>query len=114
MSLEPIARTPPAPYWAVIFTSRLNQPATGYDAMAHRMLELAAEQPGFLGFESARAGIGLSVSYWETEEAIRAWRRNAEHLNAQRQGRSDWYETFVVRVCRVERAYGPGVGEQRR
>ena len=105
-ALEKIGRTPPPPYWAVIFTSRLRSPADGYGDMADRMLDLAVEQPGFLGVETARAEVGISVSYWDSEKAIRAWKKNAEHLEAQRRGREDWYETFIVRVCRVERAYG--------
>lgn len=104
--LDLIARTPAPPYWAVIFTSRMRNPAEGYGDMADRMLDLAFDQPGFLGFETARAEVGISVSYWDSEEAIRAWKKNAEHLEAQRRGREDWYETFIVRVCRVERAYG--------
>ncbi len=104
--MNDIARTPEPPYWAVIFTSRLRDPSPGYDEMADRMAELARVQPGFLGFETARSDTGITVSYWESEDAIRQWKRNAEHLEAQRRGRAEWYESFVVRVCRVERAYG--------
>ncbi len=95
-------------YYAVIFTSRRSDDSDGYDAMAQRMAELAAEQPGYLGIESVRGadGVGITVSYWESEDAIRAWKRNAEHLVAQRQGRERWYKTFKVRVARVEREYG--------
>jgi heme-degrading monooxygenase HmoA len=72
------------------------------------MVELAATVPGFLGIDSARGadGFGITVSYWASEEAIRAWQRHAEHLEAQRLGRERWYERFELRVCRVERAYG--------
>lgn len=103
---DPIACTPEPPYWAVIFTSRLRTPADGYEEAADRMLELAEQQPGFLGFEAARSDVGISVSYWDSEDSVRAWKANAEHQEAQRQGRSDWYASFVVRVCRVDRAYG--------
>lgn len=73
--------------------------------MAARMIELAAVQPGFLGVESARGddGVGITVSYWTTLDAIRAWRENAEHRIAQAQGRNTWYREFRLRICRVER-----------
>lgn len=74
--------------------------------MAERMLELAAMQPGFLGVESARDGVGITVSYWLSLEAIRLWKQQAEHLEAQRLGRERWYATFKVRVAKVERDYG--------
>ena len=102
------AATPRPPYYAVIFTS-LRTPADpeGYDEMAQRMAELAQEQPGYLGVESARGadGLGITVSYWESEEAIRRWREHAEHRVAQERGRSMWYANFSLRVCRVERAW---------
>lgn len=103
------AKTPRPPYYAVVFTSQRHPvPDDGYDAMAARMLELAAQQPGFLGAESVRdaAGVGITVSYWETMEAIRAWKQNEEHLVAQAQGRKSWYEQYRLRICRVEREYG--------
>jgi heme-degrading monooxygenase HmoA len=100
-----LARTPRPPYYAVIFRSE--RTAVGdqaYAAMAERMVELAAEQPGFLGVESTRDadGQGITVSYWQTLEAIRGWGKQAEHRIAQRMGKSDWYEAFRLRVCRVE------------
>jgi heme-degrading monooxygenase HmoA len=100
------ARTPRPPYFAVVFTSvRSADDADGYAAMADRMVELAAQQPGFLGVESARGedGLGITVSYWSSLESIRDWRANAEHQVAQARGRSEWYERFALRVCRVER-----------
>jgi heme-degrading monooxygenase HmoA len=77
----------------------------GYEQMAERMLELARQQPGFLGVESVRdaAGLGITVSYWQSLEAIAAWKADAEHLAAQRLGREQWYQWFKLRVCRVER-----------
>ena|SRR6187402_3414646 len=99
---------PVPPYYAVIFTSRRTDvDAAGYAAMSERMVELAAGQPGFLGVESARGndGLGITVSYWESEAAIGAWREDAEHKLAQQQGRERWYESFSLRVCRVERAW---------
>ncbi len=101
--------TPEPPYYAVIFTSlRTDQDGPGYEAMAERMVELAAQQPGFLGIESARGddGVGITVSYWASLDAIRAWREHAEHRVAQALGRAKWYAEFRLRICRVENEYG--------
>jgi heme-degrading monooxygenase HmoA len=102
------ANTPAPPYYAVIFTSRRTAVDEGYDAVSDRMLELARQQPGFLGVESARGadGLGITVSYWVSEEAIAAWKAHAEHRVAQANGRNKWYEHFETRVARVERARG--------
>lgn len=100
-----IAKTPRPPYYAVIFTSKLAAPDKSYNDMAGRMLELAAKQPGFLGLESAREGIGISVSYWQDLSSIKAWKQNAEHIEAQRLGRDKWYSEFALRVALVERDY---------
>ncbi len=103
-----IARTPKPPYWAVIFTSRrTDADAEGYAAMATAMADLAARQPGYLGVESARGadGVGITVSYWASEEAMRAWKHVAAHVGAQRAGRERWYADYVTRIARVERDY---------
>jgi heme-degrading monooxygenase HmoA len=100
-----IARTPDPPYYAVIFTSRRAVEHTGYGEMAERMEALARRQPGFLGIESVREGaIGITVSYWDSPEAIDRWRKDVEHRVAQRLGRESWYDEFTIRVARVERA----------
>ena len=96
------------PYYAVIFTSqRGTDDEPGYSAMADQMAALAAQQPGYLGVESARGadGLGITVSYWQTLEDIAAWRRHAEHRVAREQGRADWYAGYSVRISKVERAY---------
>ena len=100
------AATPSPPYYAVIFTSLRTEGDNGYAEMAEAMGRLVPTQPGFLGFESAREGLGITVSYWESLEAIAAWKQNYEHLVAQRRGHADWYRSFKVRICRVEREYG--------
>lgn len=102
------AHTPVAPYYAVIFTSLRSALDDGYGDTAERMLELARQQPGFLGVESARGtdGLGITVSYWQSEAAILAWKRQGEHSLARARGREDWYSAFEVRIARVERAYG--------
>lgn len=105
--MSDIARTPKPPYYAVIFTSlRTDADHVAYGDMAAKMDELAATQPGYLGVESAREGLGITVSYWESLEAIAAWKRNAEHMVAQKNGRESWYTSFKVRVAKVERDYG--------
>jgi heme-degrading monooxygenase HmoA len=100
-----IAPTPAPPYYAVIFTSLRTEGDLGYGRMAEAMEKLASTQPGFLGIESARDGLGITVSYWESLESIAAWKQNAQHLVAQHRGRDTWYEEFKVRICRVERDY---------
>jgi heme-degrading monooxygenase HmoA len=93
------------PYYAVIFTTRRTSGDNGYTQMSEEMEDLARRQPGFLGFETARSEIGISVSYWESLEAISTWKQNTRHLEAQRLGREKWYEHYTLRICRVEREY---------
>ena len=101
-----IANTPAPPYYAVIFSSLRTEGDHGYGQAATRMLELAREQPGFLGVESAREdGLGITVSYWASEAAILAWKHHPEHSAIRERGRQTWYATCHTRVCRVERAY---------
>lgn len=97
-----------APYYAVIFTSLRTSVDEGYGAMAVAMEELAAQQPGYLGVESARDGLGITVSYWRTLEDVRAWKQVAEHAAAQRMGREKWYTAYTTRVAKVEYEYGFG------
>jgi heme-degrading monooxygenase HmoA len=104
--MDAIATTPEPPYFAVIFTSRRrSEPDANYEATAARMVELAQGRAGFLGVESAREELGITVSYWADEASIAAWKAEAEHLLAQREGRTRWYVDYAVRVARVERAY---------
>lgn len=100
------AGTPEPPYYAVIFSSQRTGADEGYAAMSARMAELTSQQPGFLGMESARdqQGFGITVCYWDSLEAIAAWRMNAEHRIAQDTGRRQWYAHFETRIARVERA----------
>lgn len=100
-----IANTPKPPYYAVIFTSHRTNNDNGYGEMADKMEELASQQPGFLGVESAREEVGITVSYWSSLEAIKQWKANAEHQQAQKNGRDTWYSNFTVRICKVERDY---------
>ena len=101
-----IASTPEPPYYAVIFTSIRTNDEGGYSEAAKRMAELAAAQPGFLGYESARDEMGITVSYWDNLESIRNWKINSEHLLVQQKGRDIFYKMYKTRVCKVERDYG--------
>jgi heme-degrading monooxygenase HmoA len=104
---SPFAKTPAPQFYAVIFSSQRESGDNGYAEMSQRMVELAARQPGFLGVESARdaGGFGITVSYWESEAAIAAWKAVAEHRVAQEGGKNTWYEHYELRVAKVERAY---------
>lgn len=95
--------------WVVVFVSRRSgADAEGYGAMAERMEQLARAQPGFVGMHSVRGedGVGITVCYWQSAEAIAAWKRDVEHAAAQQRGRERWYESYAVTVARVERQYG--------
>jgi heme-degrading monooxygenase HmoA len=94
------------PYYAVIFSSILTDDTDDYEVTANRMVELAKQQPGYLGIESARNEIGITVSYWESLDAIVQWKNNAEHTLVRAQGRNTWYKKYSVRICKVEREYG--------
>ena len=93
------------PYYAVIFTSVQTENIGGYAEMADSMETLAKQQPGFLGIESARNDIGITVSYWQDLESIKNWKANWEHLEAQKMGRKQWYSYYKVRICKLEREY---------
>lgn len=102
-----IANTFTPPYYAVIFTSiRSGAADEAYASTAKKMAELAAKQPGFLGVESARNEIGITVSYWESLEAIRNWKADTDHLMAQQMGKDLFYTNYKTRIAKVERDYG--------
>lgn len=100
-----IAKTPQPPYYAVIFTSLRTENDEGYSAMAEEMETLAAQQPGYLGIESARSGLAITVSYWRSLEDIKNWKANSRHMLAQKTGREKWYKNYKTRICLVERDY---------
>jgi heme-degrading monooxygenase HmoA len=104
--MSSLADTPKPPYYAVIFSSTLKGHDDGYEAEANKMVALAEQQPGFLGIESARDTLGITVSYWSDLDSIRQWKANTEHLVAQKKGHELWYQSFKVRVAKVERDYG--------
>ncbi len=94
------------PYYAVIFTTLLTENSKDYHETAEKMEQLAKLQEGFLGIESTRSDIGITVSYWQTLDDIIAWKNNIEHTNARNLGREKWYQQYQLRVCKVEREYG--------
>lgn len=105
MAASSIAQTPEPPYYAVIFSSQRTEGERGYGSIAKRMMELAAQQPGFLGVESVRGadGFGITVSYWRSLDDISAWRNHSEHLTAQDIGKRVWYADYTIRICEVQR-----------
>jgi heme-degrading monooxygenase HmoA len=110
--MDGVASTPAPPYTAVIFTSVQSDDVDGYAHAADDMEHLAAQQPGYLGFETARSQVGISVSYWATPADAVAWKAVAEHRAAQREGAHRWYSRYVVRVATVEREYGGGTSSR--
>ena len=101
------ANTPEPPYYAAIFTSqRTEKDNKSYSSTADLMDELASKQDGFLGVESARDrnGFGITVSYWDSIEAIKLWKENVSHKKVQEKGKQDWYSSYTTRICKVERA----------
>ena len=107
-----ISKTPAPPYYAAIFSIvRANIDEAEHAAMGEKMFSLATQQDGFLGFEHSPEtpeGFSLSVSYWRDEDCIRRWKQNAEHLVAQKLGKTKWYPAYCIRIARVDRAYGQG------
>ena len=101
-----IAQTPAPPYYVVIFTSIRTEGDQGYAEMSDKMVDLAQQQDGYLGMESVRNEIGITVSYWRDLEAIRKWRENTDHTFAREKGRKAWYKSFKTRIAKVERDYG--------
>ena len=101
-----IAETPSPPYYAVIFTSVRSQIDQGYSEMSDKMVTLAKRQPGFLGVESSRESLGITVSYWKDLDSIRQWKEHAGHTLARQKGREVWYRQFKARIAKVERDYG--------
>jgi len=101
-----IAQTPKPPYYAVIFTNLRTEVEKDYDKTATLMVELAQEQSGFLGIESVKETLGITVSYWKDLESIKQWKAQVDHQVAQDRGRKEWYVSYKTRIAKVERDYG--------
>jgi len=106
-----IANTPQTPYYAVIFTSIRTNTDDGYTEMSNKMMELASQQDGFLGVESAREDIGITVSYWRDLVSIKRWKHHSDHTIARNKGREIWYKYFKTRIAIVERDYEFGINQ---
>lgn len=100
-----IINTPKPPYYAVIFTSILNEDPKDYVQEAEIVLNLANSQPGFLGIESARDVIGISVTYWDSLDSIQKWSQNSRHALAKKKGKRDFYKAYKTRISKVEKDY---------
>jgi heme-degrading monooxygenase HmoA len=98
---------PDPPYYAVIFSNQASKTPEGYAEMSEIMGEIAKTMPGYIGIESTRDtdGFAITVSYWESEEAIKGWRKHAKHSIAQKMGKERWYKHYILRVAKVERQY---------
>lgn len=104
--MSQISNTPSPPYYAVIFTSiRTDIEHEEYTKMANEMENAVKSANGYLGMESARDTLGITVSYWKDLESIRAWKMHTEHQKAQQNGISKWYSGYKTRICLVERDY---------
>ncbi|GAA0852208.1 antibiotic biosynthesis monooxygenase [Aliiglaciecola litoralis] len=99
------ASTPKPPYYAVIFTSMRTRVEQDYQQTSDEMVKLASQQEGFLGIESARQELGITVSYWQSLDSIKRWKQQSDHLIAQKMGRQQWYQAYKVRIAKVEREY---------
>ncbi len=98
-------KTPNTPYYAVIFTSISKLINEEYSETARLMEELATQQTGFLGLEHAREQIGITVSYWQDLESIKRWKNQSQHIIAQDKGKNEWYKSYSIRICKVEKEY---------
>lgn len=99
------ANTPKPPYYAVIFTSELNEGDNGYNNMSDKIEALVKEQPGYLGMESARNELGITVCYWKDIDSIKNWSENIDHKEAKQKGKAMWYANYKVRISKVELEY---------
>ena len=100
-----IAKTPETPYYAVIFTAIPNKVRVGYNEMAKEMIKLSHKQDGFLGYESGKEELEITVSYWKDLDSIKNWKNNLAHKNAQEKGKDFWYSSYKVRIAKVEKDY---------
>ncbi|MFC2087367.1 antibiotic biosynthesis monooxygenase family protein [Bacteroidota bacterium] len=106
ISKNMIAQTPKPPYYAVVFTSERTPGDKGYNNMAAHIEKIVHNVPGFLGMESAREQLGITVSYWKDLKSIENWKNNPEHRKAKQRGKDEWYQTYKLRICKVESETG--------
>ncbi|MFG2990635.1 antibiotic biosynthesis monooxygenase family protein [Streptomyces sp. NPDC048257] len=107
MSMQPVPAFEP-PYVMAVFSNTRAAEDSGYPETLARMNEIVRENPGFLGYESARTpgGLGITVAYFRDHESLTVWREDLEHQAAMKQGRTDWYDSYTLHVATVERSHG--------
>ncbi|MFF6995812.1 antibiotic biosynthesis monooxygenase family protein [Streptomyces sp. NPDC008313] len=95
------------PYYVAVFTTVSSEEQDGYAETSARMQELVQEVPGFLGMDHAGTPGGLSVTaaYFRDADALTEWRGNAEHREAQKRGRAEWYQSYTLHIAKVERSH---------
>ena len=92
--------------YAVIFRANVGNLDQEYSEAIERMKKLAFEEYGCLDFGAFMEGDRrIAVSYWNSEEDIRNWKNNSEHLSAQKRGAEKWYTSYTVQVVEVKREY---------
>lgn len=84
--------------------------APAYEQLNARMEALVKDIPGFLSAKGYRSDDGdeISIIRFESAEALRLWREQPEHREAQRRGKQGIYAAYDVEVCEVTRAYDFG------
>jgi len=80
-----------------------------YFELAAQLRESLVKQPGFIQVERFQSLINegkiLSLSSWESEEAIAGWRAHAEHMVVQKEGKDRIFDSYRLRVAQVIRDY---------
>ncbi|UAA38403.1 antibiotic biosynthesis monooxygenase [Paraneptunicella aestuarii] len=104
-----LSKLPEMPYYAVIFSSIKTEKLDGYNDTAEKMWQLAHEQEGFLGVDSAggetHGEAGITVSYWRDLDSIKQWKMQSDHAIARKLGKEKWYQGYTLRVAKVEKQY---------
>ena len=89
-----------------IFRSRLRPGVDAeYGPLAERMYRIASSLPGFVSSRDFVADDGerVAIIEFESEAAHAGWRDHPEHRRAQQRGRAEFYATYRIQVCRVDR-----------
>ncbi|MDP1931416.1 MAG: antibiotic biosynthesis monooxygenase [Gammaproteobacteria bacterium] len=95
--------------YVVIFRAKVKKFDDEYSRTAARMRELALTEFGCIEFCAVTEGQDeMALSYWPSEESIKAWKSHPEHLDAQRLGRERWYDSYSVQIAEVSREYSVG------
>ncbi len=91
--------------YAVIFASTKHNINDEYLSTDAELMTLAQNEPGFLGYESlANDNKSIFISYWESREAVDAWRNNLKHLSAKKDV-ALWYSRYLSQICVIENSH---------